>query len=87
MILLKLIELALTLLIIGTLATQILWPFCKGEPWFPILRGQRALENKLNKLHEKETEVELKSRIAELEKKLKEQESSPKKGGATKGDK
>jgi hypothetical protein len=72
---LPLVELAVTILLIVTVATQIFIPLIRGEAWFPILRRSGTLEKQLDKLHSQMSEEQMRAQIASLEAKLNKKET------------
>ena len=67
---LPLFELAFTLLFAAFIATQVVWPIVKGEPWFPILRAPRGLEKQITNLNAEAEEIEMKTKIDALQQEL-----------------
>lgn len=65
------VEIAVIVSMILTAITQVIVPFFKGTPMFPIFhRKRRKLERKLESMREQLTEAELVSQISEHQARL-----------------
>lgn len=65
MLIVVLFEFVALALLILVFATQIVVPFLRGTPTFPIFRKERKLMSELTRAMEKVAEVELEQRIKE----------------------
>lgn len=73
MIFLELLEWMLIALILATVATQIIWPFCRGQRWFPMFRNERKNSKVIAQLKSELSDVEQLKLIESLRQQLKEQ--------------
>jgi hypothetical protein len=71
MIVMFILEFVLVALILITLITQIILPFMRGTPIFPIFRKEAVLLKKLEEVNQQVVEKNLTDKITKIKKQLK----------------
>lgn len=74
--LLTALEIALWLLVALFIATQVVYPFCRGTVMFPILRKEANLEKQLNEAKQYKVELEMQKELKKIQQQNAETEKS-----------